>query len=42
VKLIGYRQIFGPPKYGKEREVPLPGSVKDWLAAYLAKCRRGR
>jgi integrase len=37
VKLIGYRQIFGPPKYGKEREVPLPESVKDWLAAYLAK-----
>jgi hypothetical protein len=22
VKLVGYRRIFGPPKYGKEREVP--------------------
>ncbi len=30
VKLIGSRQVFGPPKYGREREVPLAGSVKDW------------
>jgi integrase len=37
VKLIGTRQVFGPPKYGKEREVPLPESVKEWLAAYLVK-----
>jgi integrase len=36
-KLIGYRQIFGPPKYGKGREVPLPESVKEWLAAYLVE-----
>lgn len=37
VKLIGPHQVFGPPKYGREREVPLPDSVKEWLAAYLAK-----
>jgi integrase len=37
VKLIGTRQVFAPPKNGKEREVPLPGSVKDWLAAHLVK-----
>ena len=37
VKLIGTRQVFAPPKYGKEREVPLPESVKEWLAAYLVK-----
>jgi len=37
VKLIGSHQVFGPPKYGREREVPLPESVKEWLAAYLAR-----
>jgi integrase len=37
VKLIGGHQVFAPPKYGREREVPLPGSVKDWLAAFLAQ-----
>ena len=37
MKLIGYRQIFGPPESGKEREAPLPESVEDWLAADLAK-----
>jgi integrase len=39
VKLIGARQAFGPPKYGRERDVPLPESVKAYLAAYLAKWR---
>jgi len=29
--------VFGPPKYGREREVPLPESVRDYVAAYLAK-----
>ena len=29
VKRIGTRQAFAPPKYGKEREVPLPESVKE-------------
>ena len=37
VKLVGPHQVFGPPKYGREREVPLPESVKAYLAAYLAK-----
>lgn len=37
VKLIGGRQAFGPPKYGRERDVPLPASVRDWLAGYLAR-----
>jgi len=37
VKLIKTRQAFGPPKYGRERDVPLPESVKAYLAAYLAK-----
>jgi len=37
VKLIGTRRVFAPPKYGREGEVPLPTSVKDYLAAYLAK-----
>ena len=36
VKLIGSHEVFGPLKYGLEREVPLPDSVKEWLAAYLA------
>jgi integrase len=29
--------VFGPPKYGRVRDVPLSESVKDYLAAYLAK-----
>lgn len=37
VKILGGRLIFAPPKNGKEREVPLPGSVRDDLAAYLAQ-----
>jgi integrase len=37
VKLIGPHQVFGPPKYGRVRDVPLSESVKDYLAAYLAK-----
>jgi integrase len=36
VKLVGPHQVFGPPKYGREREVPLPESVRAYLAAYLA------
>jgi integrase len=35
VKLIGYLQVFAPPKYRRERDVPLPTSVREWLAAYL-------
>ncbi|HET6949438.1 MAG TPA: site-specific integrase [Acidimicrobiales bacterium] len=37
VKLVGPHQVFGPPKYGREREVPLSESVKAYLVAYLAK-----
>jgi integrase len=37
VKLVGPHQVFGPPKYGRVREVPLSESVKEYLAAYLAK-----
>lgn len=37
VKLIGPHQVFGPPRYGRVREVPLSASVKDYLAAYLSK-----
>ncbi len=37
VKIVGNRRVFAPPKGGKERSVPLPDSVRDQLAAYLAK-----
>jgi integrase len=37
VKIIGSKKVFAPPKYGKEREVPLPESVREWLAAYLVQ-----
>ena len=37
VELIGYRQVFAPPKYRRERDVPLPASVRDSLAAYLVE-----
>lgn len=37
VKLVGNRLVFALPKGGKERDVPLPGSVRDELAAHLAK-----
>ncbi|WAL64467.1 site-specific integrase [Amycolatopsis cynarae] len=36
VKIVGARLVFAPPKGGKEREVPLPATVRDELAAYLA------
>lgn len=37
VKLLGSnRQLFGLPKGNKTRTVPLPGSVRDLLAAHLA------
>jgi integrase len=36
VKFVGGRLVFAPPKYRRERDVPLPTSVRDWLAAYLA------
>lgn len=37
VKLVGSRLVFALPKGGKVRKVPLPASVRDELAAYLAK-----
>jgi integrase len=41
VKLIGPHELFGPPKYGREREVPLPESVKAYLATYVGKWPAG-
>lgn len=35
VKLVGNRLVFALPKGNKTREVPLPASVRDELAAYL-------
>jgi integrase len=34
VKLIGHRLVFAPPKYGKDRQVPLPDSTAEWLDDY--------
>ncbi len=37
VKILdGHRPVFGLPKGGKVRTVPLPSSVRELLAAYLA------
>jgi integrase len=36
VRLIGGERVFGPPKGGKERDVPLPGSVSLRLSAHIA------
>lgn len=35
VKRVGSRLVFGPPKSGKEREIPLPGEVGLRLAAHI-------
>lgn len=37
VKIVGNRLVFALPKGGKVREVPLPASMRDELAAYLAQ-----
>ena len=34
--LVGTKLFFGPPKGDKSRTVPLPSSVRELLAAYLA------
>jgi len=36
VRIVGARLSYGPPKSGKVREVPMPASVRDHLAAHLA------
>lgn len=36
VKLYSKEKAFAPPKAGKTREIPLPSSVRDALAAHLA------
>lgn len=36
VKIVGARLVFGPPKGGKERDIPLPESVALRLAAHIA------
>lgn len=35
VKIVGKRLVFGPPKGGKVRDVPLPEHVKLLIAAHL-------
>lgn len=37
VKLLHGRQVFAPPKGGKERDVPLPASVGAVLAAHITQ-----
>lgn len=38
VKILGgNRQVLGPPKGGKVRTIPLPATVRDLLATYLAE-----
>lgn len=37
VKIVGSRLVFALPKSRKVRKVPLPATVRDELAAYLAK-----
>ena len=37
VKIVGNRRVFALPKGGKTRDVPLAPSVREELAAYLAK-----
>lgn len=37
VKIIRGRMVFAPPKGRKARNVPLPASVRDELAGYLAE-----
>ena len=36
VLIVGSRRVFGPPKRGKERDVPLPDVVGLRLAAHIA------
>jgi integrase len=43
VRIVASRLVSAPPKTGKTRDVPLPGSVALRLAAHLeARARRGR
>jgi len=37
VKIVGQRPCFGPPKRGKVRDVPLPGSVALALAQHIER-----
>jgi integrase len=36
VRIVNARLVFAPPKGGKERDVPLPGSVALRLSAHIA------
>jgi len=38
VRIVGTSMTFSPPKGGKERDVPLPGSVALRLSAHIAAC----
>ncbi len=38
VKIVAGRPVFGPPKGGKERDVPLPEVIKLRLSAHVRDC----
>jgi integrase len=35
IKIVNSRMVFGPPKHGKSRTVPLPGAVAGAIRAHL-------
>jgi integrase len=37
IKIVRGRMVFGPPKHGKSREVPLPASVADAIRGHSGK-----
>jgi integrase len=37
VQIVGAKQVFAPPKYGKERSIPLAPNVADALAAHMVR-----
>jgi integrase len=41
VKRVGSRLVFGPPKGGKQRQIPLPESVALALAEHISGCPPG-
>ena len=39
VRIVGSTLCFAPPKGGKERDIPLPGSIALRLAAHIKACQ---
>ncbi len=37
VSVVGSKLVFAPPKYGKERTIPLAANVADALAAHMSR-----